>query len=703
MAEEAGHREVSTPPPCPWLMVSDEDENLTLHSPTGEQLQIVIPPELPQEIEHCCYGWLILIHKGVEHKKHDEHWFSLWNPLTDDRIHLPAFSIEPQQEESSSCDCRCILSSPPGNDDCMVIVIETKTPCFVFCRIGDKQWTVQPMPIDSEKYFSGLGFPFSPVICNGRLYFHTMNYDSRELFVFDIKSDHLELSIAGMEIPWGERASVKRIDLVESFGEIYAINQGRKGVYGCPDLQRVISLELYKLDLPRKEWIKVESFKDSVFFVSLDDNSLSCPAVGLEGNHVHYDTIYSFNMEDKTISISSPHSKIKIQKSEYVHIRSFYIMPDTDSMSSYVERQISGSPKIKPEILRDTGSHKEEVAEAEFAYFGKLPSDVQSMIAKCLGLHDYMSFRVANKMCRLAAPPIRSSLPPLVTYDSLCNFIDPTCCKKYPIIIPNNEMKDVIMCYSSDGWCVMLQGEDSIFLWNPFTNKTIMLPKLPHKCRAITACGFSTSPNSSDCVIVLLCDVELTIYIDFICLKDKQWKSIYASSFGRDRKICYDNNLSFYDGNFYFLTKHGKLGAVYLNGEGSASAHVREFKLPFSWPLFHHIFLCLLECDGKLLSVSVDSFGKWVRVFRLLDSKNRWKEVRDLGNHTLYISRLSSFSKPATLGMKNRVYLPRYYGKSVVYYSLDSRKFHCHGSEDILEDLDATKEQFFCGWVETKY
>ncbi|GKV33503.1 hypothetical protein SLEP1_g42009 [Rubroshorea leprosula] len=62
-------------------------------------------------------------------------------------------------------------------------------------------------------------------------------------------------------------------------------------------------------------------------------------------------------------------------------------------------------------------------------------------------------------------------LPPWLTFlkpvDAICNFIDPFYGEKYFVNIPNKQSKTTKMYYSRDGWCVILQGERSMFLWNP--------------------------------------------------------------------------------------------------------------------------------------------------------------------------------------------------------------------------------------------
>lgn len=175
----------------------------------------------------------------------------------------------------------------------------------------------------------------------------------------------------------------------------------------------------------------------------------------------------------------------------------------------------------------------------------------------------------------------------------------------------------------------MLHGERSIFLWNPLAKQIIPLPNLPHKCRTVFGCGCSTSPNSSDCIIIMLCHdgIQRHYYIDFISLKDldKEWDIKYVFDhesffyiYNQRMAISHDNNLAFYDENFYVLNVTAKLG-VFKRTEDEVKFEVLNKPESPCDCFFDNSFL--LECDGKLLSVIVDYLGKWLRFFKLDDSE----------------------------------------------------------------------------------
>ncbi|GKV15676.1 hypothetical protein SLEP1_g26442 [Rubroshorea leprosula] len=138
----------------------------------------------------------------------------------------------------------------------------------------------------------------------------------------------------------------------------------------------------------------------------------------------------------------------------------------------------------------------------------------------------------------MAAPPIQwkaATFEGVEDYDNLTpclaslkkgdvifHFIDPFRGEKYFISLPNNQSKDTKMCYSRDGWCVMLQGERPIFLWNPLVEETTprpdLLPDFLVGWRYVLGSSFS---SSKDWVVLIRNDYR----IHFIFLVEGEWHS----------------------------------------------------------------------------------------------------------------------------------------------------------------------------------
>ncbi|GLT59499.1 hypothetical protein SLA2020_323130 [Shorea laevis] len=562
-------------PPSPSLAFihGNNNEILTLCpiSPGEEPVEKNTPYDLlNKNIGDWFYGWLVVWDEEEIH-------YSLWSPAQ--TIHLPALSLKPEHKILY----HKILTSPPGNSDCMLILFEKTGPSLIYCMVGDQQqWKeqlVSPNFKQDNDYYKD-DYPGTPVMCNGRIYCTTRC--CRGLAAIDVKPDGLAFSFLDLygpflRTPWQHL----REYLVESFGEIFNIHLLLNGLNGEYEWEEVFAVHVYKLDLPRKEWESVQSFKDRAFFLTAA-MKFSCPATlpGIEGNHIYFqlyadDSLYSYNMEDGTVLFSIPCPNLLDGWST-----SFWIVPDTDLRIKDVGEEINPNSDVAEEEMNEAGqetkSKDREIVKdctiEEGGDIGKLPLDILVGIGRCLGLQDYMSFRAVNKLFRLAAPieywRRNTCLPAWMVFcrvgDTTWNFIDPLHQERH-FEFPNNELEDVRLCYSKGGWCVMLHNEDCIFLWNPFAKKTIHLPNLqpPYMCDhiSIAGCSFSSSPDSleSDCTVVLLFSFGPEYRINFINLGGEKWTS-YFFECKEHISLYKDNYPVYWDGAFYFLDEMGNLG-----------------------------------------------------------------------------------------------------------------------------------------------
>ncbi|GKV43383.1 hypothetical protein SLEP1_g50681 [Rubroshorea leprosula] len=696
--------------PSPLLLFLSKDEEKMCFSSIGDEKHHFVqttPPELHgKEVQAYYHGWFILLDKENQQRWiwslwYQEKRYSLWNPLTFESINLPPLTLKAKREIGF-----CILSSPPGNPDSMLILYETKDPSLIFFRIGIaigyKQWIHQTIKLMLDKY----DVLTNPVICNRTLYCHTFSRPKLVKIELGMPDFRLPLTLFEECIPsFGEDSIMFSNYMIESCGELFLIYLvKRASVDGQQSPLQVISVEVFGLDFSAMVWNKVESIKNRAFFVSVI-SSFSCPVTSLPESHIYFTlpmdkSLYSFNMDDKTVSVSLAGPNFPISCCSPIWIMA-------DLRLTNILRQSKGDIQVERKEIqlpknREIVKHgKLEQVDGDFV---KLPLDVLFAIGKCLAPHDYLNFRSVNKRFRMSAPPIRWTSAALEGFegynfllpwlmlcrkgDSICSFID-LWGAKYPLVIPNNQLKNVTRCYSREGWCLMLQGEHSIFLWNPFAEKIILLPDLPWEGRTIHCFGFS---SSIDCVVL----IGVTTYgydcIDYIFLEEGRWNSLHASLDLFVLAGC--SNLTFHDGAFYTFDKNGKL---FTFKEGA----FKFFDKPEQPCCFHQCYL--VECDGKLLSVFVGFLGKWIRIFSLNESQMVWVEVKSLGSYTIYVSYYSSFAIPATHGMENRVYFPRFYGKNAVYYSLSSRKLHSHSTEEVLDSFNNTKEQLYSSWIQPKW
>ncbi|GLT93659.1 hypothetical protein SLE2022_114410 [Rubroshorea leprosula] len=115
--------------------------------------------------------------------------------------------------------------------------------------------------------------------------------------------------------------------MLESCGELFTVYLVIVG----PNGKRVVAVEVFKLDFSSMEWKKVESLKDQAFFVGGGNSSFSCSATrsGVKANHLYFTSykdrsLYSFNMEDKIVSVSLPCSNLSISSGAPI-----WVMPNS--------------------------------------------------------------------------------------------------------------------------------------------------------------------------------------------------------------------------------------------------------------------------------------------------------------------------------------------------------------------------------------
>ncbi|PWA96022.1 nucleic acid-binding, OB-fold protein [Artemisia annua] len=87
--------------------------------------------------------------------------------------------------------------------------------------------------------------------------------------------------------------------------------------------------------------------------------------------------------------------------------------------------------------------------------------------------------------------------------------------------------------------------------------------------------------------------------------------------------------------------------------------------------------------------------GRSIEVFNLNDSKNEWEKVDGLGKHMIYISSLTCLCIEAKAPhMDNKIYFPRLHSGKIVFYSLQTCRYHTFNGkmdEESLVDLAETE------------
>ncbi|GMY30856.1 f-box/kelch-repeat protein [Fagus crenata] len=666
-----------------------------------------------------CFGWCVCSNSSSE----DWHSLFLWNPITLEKITLPPLKKRQSIEY-------CVLSSPPNESTgCMVMLFTKEFTMIIHCWLGDDEWTELDYFEELKRSLMEAGNWYvrynntqsrqrrrliCPVWCNGCLYAMTF-YDENLVQIHDFQQPNsLKIKFLNVFLPKAPPySSYYKFYLVESCGELFTIEIQHLS------LKHFVAIEVHRLDFSKMVWLKVNSAKDRKFFVSLEYNwAFSYPAYRpeIEGSRVSFtffheghDYLCSYNIEDKDISISSsPFLNLPTLQSSPI-----WGIPDL----SWLEEQHRGElVHGKVNDLKETNVHGklnnlkdlEERNDTKELHLTCLPMDLIEQIAQRLFLVDYLHFRATSKMCHYAAPPIqwrissqrfeKLSLSPWLTLfekDGACTFIDPKYGDKYFINLPQMLKEGNVICSTKDGWLLLTLGLELSFLFNPFTQVILQLPNMGIRYRNFPCIGFSSAPSSSECVIVDIKKFDIRrILVRFCTVGGNEYN---GHIFDTDPNFVFnDNSPIFYRGAFYYLGQKGNLGILKLNDEEHSWKVLTELKQPCTG----YIQNFLVECDGELLSVFLDHFGKWVRVFKLNELKMTWMRIESLGNYVLYVSRSSSFSvKATTHGTGNKIYFPRFCGQSIVFYSLETGKYHSIESKDVV-DLYCSREKMYCCWIE---
>ncbi|CAJ2658561.1 unnamed protein product [Trifolium pratense] len=334
---------------------------------------------------------------------------------------------------------------------------------------------------------------------------------------------------------------------------------------------------------------------------------------------------------------------------------------------------------------------------------------------------DYLHFRATNKIFRLSAPPIQSRSSSSSSSSMLSRFDDLSMCplfvflekdKVFTFVHPKHglEYKNIInfpegqhwnldseICYSKDGWLLLVAVNKSFqVFFNPFTKEVLPLPFGNKQIINIRCFGMSHSPTSSKCVTVELNKKSADFTRAYVHLLRED--DLYLIRYKDKDFSLYNISPAFHNGLFYFLSITGKLGVIEVTREQISWKILEKLQAPCS----SHFNNFLVECDGNLLSVFERDFAKGVQVFKLNEDTMTWMEVKSLKNHMLFVGK-TSFSAVANIpGMENKIYFNRFYGKSVVFYSLETKNYHTFKNDEVV-NFHHTKELLNGTWIQPRW
>ncbi|XP_057428483.1 uncharacterized protein LOC130721913 [Lotus japonicus] len=665
--------------PYPWLLFfngegAQDTQNFCTISDAPKTYTRVIPELVEGELCFVQDGWFLLANY---HTENDAKLF-LWNPSNLKRINLPLL------KHNGIRDGILTIS----HDQVLSVFLFSTTSAAIFCwYLGDEHWTrvdyreqlKSVLAIEGEefqKHVEDLISLSNPFYYNGCLYAES-DFRSHHLLVEikNLEPRALKLNSSHILYPKFPAAALGYISkMLESNNELFRIEISHAH-------DKVIAVVVHKLDFHGKVWHKVESIQDRVFFIS-DDGSFACQAINpdADGNRVYislknHNFVYIYNIEDKTFMISQPFSNLSKKRSH-----ACWFMLD----------------------LRMIGSTNGDIGKTLIS--GKESND--DMDSKKVGdmiTNDEFAWKLSSTLSMTD----NLSLSPLLVYfekDNVLSFVHPKdgVKNKYNINVTLDLQPYCEICYSKDGWLLMVVNKHSSFFFNPFAKEQEKPPaNVPLTDVLNTRCiAFSHPPASPKCVVVELqripyCQTPMIAHVTYPGRKE-EWDRLF---FEDPNFSLYNISPVFHKGSFYYLNEEGKLGVLKLAGEEDIDFD--ELEKP-SAPCTGYDNSFLAECNGDLLTVFEGCFGEWVRVFRLNEATMTWVQVKSLENHMLFVGNISFSAVANVPGMENKIYFPRFYGQNVVFYSLETNNYHTFESNEVV-DFHCMRELVNSSWIEPRW
>nr|XP_043624482.1 F-box protein At4g00893-like [Erigeron canadensis] len=438
-------------------------------------------------------------------------------------------------------------------------------------------------------------------------------------------------------------------------------------------------------------WEEMADPKNAVFFVDLvsDKSIFYRHAISSElGGYVHIrdetgKMIYSYDVEDKTISLSSvpfPTCHMLLWECR--------LEGDHREAQCIIDSKREGEDKmLATSVMDDKVEFNSMMSESGLQ---NIPFHLLEMIMEfCVGV-EYMHFRATCKRCHLAAPLIPWSnketatliSPWLMVVDKnqgIITFTDPVFGDKYFMRNSLVSIHDDTICCSRFGWVLFHSSADVTFV-NPFTSA---IRKLPATWRFLDSVCFSAPPTSPDCMVAgFTLRGEPHVYIHLVA-REQTWRRIRL--YDGPSSFCFP---TLYGRDLYTISKNGELYAFrnIVQQQAQEQDYVWS-KVVGAQSRFGQYFL--VNCDQHLLLVIVGHFGETVEVFKLNDHKREWEMIESIGRYTIYISRTTCLSMEAkTSEMENKIFFPRLHSKNgkIVFYSLKTCRFHTFDGKNIIKE-----------------
>ena len=354
--------------------------------------------------------------------------------------------------------------------------------------------------------------------------------------------------------------------------------------------------------------------------------------------------------------------------------------------------------------------------------WSELPSEVLSLIFSHLFLKsDHDIFGAVCKSWKSAVAfhssrplPFEFSYgrsPFLMTLrEGRCDFFHPTHTSYY-LHVP--ELLDKRILDSKYGWLLVEGTGDevlSIFFFHPLTKEKIGLPDIPSHTLVSEFSFYSLPTSSEECKVVAMDNsgvISLKIFITKP--REENWTRVHLF-YEYEKRFLYGAMRHFicctpvfHNGKCYCLDHDGKVAVFDLKDIENSWGFCGK---PYS-KVDHRLVVqsFMVESDEELLTVFLSDEAQ-IWICKLNPVTREWTKVEDLGNKVLYLSNGASWVERTMFeGMGNKIYLPIMCPttNNILFYSLATGKFHCHGHDFSRTNFYDMKQLHQSTWIEPWY
>nr|XP_043611443.1 uncharacterized protein LOC122583065 [Erigeron canadensis] len=641
--------------------------------------------------------------------------WSLWNPITSRLIRLPQLQ---DHEKGDSYDC--CLSSPPDDPSSILLLAVIGKPIIFFCRLNCKRkklrWTKMPfanqlksMHVTDDNSECN-GYLGCLTYWNDKIYGCTLGLFYRLVIQVNIVVDDNEAVISLLPIVKTPSLDFRRCSSISN-GYMLGFSTELFYIRIFEDERRktVGEVFLFKLDMTNMMWEETADLEVAIF-VSVDSTVMYRPQLDPDlGGYIHIvgktgQVIYSYNVKSKNILLSSMPSLLQTRQV------SAWTVLDQRSLGDHQQEEDMNDMTVVRSVRDANVDFYSTTVESDLH---NIPFDVLQRILEFCSCVDYMNFRAAGRRCRLAAPPIQWSRktelrrfqthslvsPWLAVFDKaqgIITFTDPISNDKYFIKTPPKLIANFEICCSRYGWLLMLKDDWSTVLYNPFTRDIRKLPQAPDG--SVEGYCFSAPPTDPLCIVARFKKSVELLGCDVAYREDSkekwEWRWIHLNL--GYRYPCTLQFPTFHGQDVYALSGNGGIYVFRKLVEGLV-CFIAE--LPKSCCKSTPVKRFLAICDQHLIQVVMDELGESTELFNLDESKKEWKKIDSLGKHMIYVCGTTCLCVEARKPeMENKIYFPRLRSKKIVFYSLETCRYHTfkNGETNI-------EEESFADFFQTEY